>query len=124
MTTPKKRVSNEQILAALNELPNAIATAIAGAGQSAAATLSPSPNSTPTKDQQQDAVQIDAGYKEHMQSKIQAFANEHGEDCIMYARRNGRGETKIAYCLASKWTTLKDRGLIGALEHIEVDATK
>ena len=104
MTT--ERTSNKQILDAILALTEAItATKVAPVVQK---------QETPTE----STVNVDAAYLNHMTTKVADFAKAKGEDAIIYARKNGRGETKLAYCVASKWTGLKDRGLIGAVKHI------
>jgi hypothetical protein len=111
-----ERTSNKQLMDAINALPAAIAAAIAAVPATAApvvATVPEAPKQAPT-------VEVDESYKNHvLVEKVQPFANKHGETAVLYARRNGRGETKLAYCLASKWTGLKDRGLLGAIATVE-----
>lgn len=109
-----KRVSNRQILDALTDLPTQIAAAIAATQTAAPKTVAvaEATEQTPTD----KTVEVDKAYVEHMTlNKCQPFADKHGEDCVLYARKNGRNETKLAYCLASKFAGLKDRGLIGAV---------
>ena len=108
-----QRTSMKDVLAAIEGLTAAVqATLVAPVAQAPVA-IATAP--TPTGE---TSVNLDASYEAHMKAKVQDFANSKGEDCILYARKNGRGEVKLAYCLASKWTGLKDRGLIGAIAHI------
>jgi len=65
-------------------------------------------------------VKIDAAYLSHVSGgKALAYANKTGEQVVIYARRNGHGETKLAYCAASKWTGLKDKANLGAVATVE-----
>ena len=66
----------------------------------------------------EQTLNIDENYVAHMELKVQAYALDKGEDAILYARKNVRGETKLAYCLASKWAGLKDKRILGAIKHI------
>ena len=109
MTAPT-RVSNKQILDALTDLPSQIAAAMASVNV-APVTQPVAETAAPVT----DTIKVDAAYQQHMLDKIQPFADKHGEDVVLYARRNGRGETKLAYALKSKFTVLKDRGLLGAI---------
>jgi len=104
-----QRTSNKDVLAAIEALTAAIqATVVAPAAIAA----TPAPNSG------EATVNVDAAYLAHMKVKVQDFANSKGEDAILYARKNGRGETKLAYCLASAWANKRDRGIVGPVAHI------
>ena len=109
--TAATRVSNKQILDALNDLPSQIAAALATVSVQAAPVAQSTTVAAPTT----DTIKVDAAYKQHMLEKIQPFADKHGEDVVLYARRNVRGETKLAYAVKSKFTVLKDRGFLGAI---------
>lgn len=110
-----ERTSNKQLLTAIEAIPAAIAAAIA-----ATQVATPVAIATPdTAEQQADTVKVDAAYKQHMVAKVQSFADSKGESTVLYARKNGHGEVKLAYCLASKFAGLKDRGLIGAVEVVD-----
>ena len=113
MTT--KRVSNEQLLAALTDLPAAIAAAMQATTVAAPVATNVAPEPTGETN-----IQVDAQYLNHMVEKVTTWAKDKGEDCILYARENVRGETKLAYCLASKWTGLKDKRMLGAVKHISI----
>jgi hypothetical protein len=105
-----QRTSMKDVMEAIQGLTAAVqATLVAPVAAPVATTPAPTGETS---------VPLDASYEAHMKAKVQDFANSKGEDCILYARKNGRGEVKLAYCLASKWTGLKDRGLIGAVAHI------
>ena len=68
-------------------------------------------------------IKLDKAYAEHMKiAKVQPYADKHGEDTVLYARKNARGEVKLAYCLATKFATIKDRGLLGAIEIVSPSA--
>lgn len=103
-----ERTSNKQILEAINALTAAITANVAAPVAAVAAPTAPSG---------EQEVSVDKAYAEHMVlTKCQPFADKNAEDVVLYARKNGRGETKLAYCLASKFATIKDRGLLGAIE--------
>ena len=108
-----ERTSNKQLLDAIEGLPAAIATAIAGG--SATPSVAPVATAPSTPPSGGEDIKMDKAYRAHMDLKVQAFATDKGEQTVMYIRKNVRGEHKIAYCLASKWTGLKDRGLVGAV---------
>ena len=115
------RTSNKQILTAIEEQTAAItalASAIAGNHTSApeAPVVTPEPVVTePEATDKPTKVRVSPEYLSHMKVKGQDHANNKGEDVILYGRVNLNGETKLAYCLASRWTKLRDRGLIGAV---------
>ena len=119
------RTSNKQILTAIEDQTAAItqlAAAIAGAmpTHSKHTTVADTPVVTPKPEVETEAdkptkVRVSPEYLSHMKVKGQDHANNKGEDVILYGRVNLNGETKLAYCLASRWTKLRDRGLIGAV---------
>jgi hypothetical protein len=106
-----QRASNKDILDAIQALTAAITAQV----------VAPAPVTQPVAEAPAvgqfttDTVKVDAAYKQHMMAKIQPFADKHGEDVVLYARRNNRGETKLAYAVKSKFSVLKDRGLLGAV---------
>lgn len=105
------RVSNKQVLEAIQQL-----TAVIAGNMTPQANQAPVVNTTP--ETSEPNIQVDKGYLAHMTTKVAEYAADKGEDAILYARKNLRGETKLAYCTASKWTELKDRRVIGAIKHI------
>ena len=107
------RTSNKDVLDAIERLTQVIQSSMASNQAQVPAT--PSANSTPSNGE----LDIDGHYLTHMRSKVAGFAKEKGEDCVLYLRRNQAGEKKLAFCVASKWSNLKDRGLIGAIEIVE-----
>jgi len=111
----KERTSNKQLLKAIEALPAALIAAFANAQPVTQAVAI----AQPSAEQGADEVALDAKYKAHMVAKVQSFADAKGESTVLYARKNGHGETKLAYCLASKFAGLKDRGLIGAVSVID-----
>ena len=111
-----ERTSNKQLLDAIEAMPAAIAAAIATVASGA------TPVATPTTEGGTTNIGLDKKYEAHMALKVQDFANDKGESAVLYARRNGRGEVKLAYCLHSKWSNLKDRGLIGAVSTFKPEA--
>lgn len=108
-----ERTSNKQLLTAIEAIPAAIAAALANV-QAAPVVIA-----QPKAEQGASEVPLDAKYKAHMVGKVQSFADAKGESTVLYARKNGHGEVKLAYCLASKFAGLKDRGLIGAVEIVD-----
>jgi len=101
------RTSNKDVLDAIVALTAAITSNVVAA---------PAPIVTPAEPEA-ETVKVDKAYAEHMAlNKCQPFADKHGEDVVLYARHNKANETKLAYCLASKFAGLKDRGLIGAVQ--------
>jgi hypothetical protein len=58
-------------------------------------------------------IEIPESYRTYVSAKAQAHANAKGGAVIMYARRNLANQVKLAYCMADRFPTLKDRGLIG-----------
>ena len=114
------RTSNKQILEAINEQTAAImALASALSGGTKAEPVADTPVVTVeepevTRDVP-SKVRVPADYMRHMRIKAQDHANAKGEDVVLYARVNLAGEQKLAYCLKSRWTSLRDKGLIGAV---------
>ena len=115
-----QRTSNKDILAAIEAQTNAISGLVQALTQTQ--TQAPAVEAAPVPEREPQSpsnVQVDAGYKAHVMAKAQALSNKDNEDRILYVRKNMRGETKLAYVLASKWSSLRDNGLIGAIEHIK-----
>ena len=107
------RVSNEQILTALTDLPGAIAKAMAGN-----VAASPKENEVKGSGDDPETVNVDGAYLSHVTSKLQSRANSDGNTYVLYARKNVAGQTKLAYCLGSKWTALTDKRIIGAVKTV------
>jgi len=131
MTAPT-RTSNKQILDAINSLTAAITATLVAPKEAPELPVLTQPAqvaiATPAIEivEQQakpvveaGPVKLDKSYVSHMANgKCQDFANKHGQQVVLYARHNNRGENKLAYCLATKFANLKDRGLIGAVQVI------
>lgn len=122
MTAPT-RTSNKQILDAILDLTVAIKGMAAPAAAPVAtpvAIATPIEVAAATQPKVETPVKIDAAYLSHVSGgKALAYANKTGEQVVIYARRNGHGETKLAYCAASKWTGLKDKANLGAVATVE-----
>jgi len=122
MTAPT-RTSNKQILDAILDLTVAIKGMAAPAVAPVAtpvAIATPIEVAAATAPKAETPVKIDAAYLSHVSGgKALAYANKTGEQVVIYARRNGHGETKLAYCAASKWTGLKDKANLGAVATVE-----
>lgn len=98
------RVSNKQLLEAINNLTAAIA---------AQNTAQPAPAVTAPTESTEGGIAVDKAYFQHVATgKALDFANKHGEQVAIYPRVNRRGETKLAYCLVSALAGLKDRGAV------------
>lgn len=114
------RTSNKQILEAIEAQTSAI-TALAAAISGTQVRPTPETGSrieTVEPEVTRDVpskVRVPADYMRHMRIKAQDHANAKGEDVVLYARVNLAGEQKLAYCLKSRWTSLRDKGLIGAI---------
>jgi hypothetical protein len=125
-----QRASNKDILDAINALTQAItATHVAPKQAPAPVVAAPAavlpmsqerskPAPVVVEQAQDTSVQVPESYLTLMTGKVEQACKDDGKDRIMYARHNLRGETKLAYCLAERWSTLKDKGMIGALKHI------
>jgi len=59
------------------------------------------------------AIEVPEGYLAKMTEKASAHATTKGSEVVLYARKNQRGETKLAYALRERFDALNDRGLIG-----------
>ena len=107
MKNTTKRVSNEQILQAILGLTEAIKAQVAA----------PAPVvETPEVSQESTQIpKVDEDYLANRKVAAQAHANKVGGTVVLYARRNLRGETKLAFAQEGRFTTLRDKGLIGAV---------
>ena len=113
------RTSNKDILDAILGLTAAITQSNT---QAHAPVQVAAPVETPAATQEPestDSIKLPASYREHVMAKVQSKVNSDGTDRILYARRNLQGEVKLAYCVADRWTSLKDKGLIGAIAHVK-----
>ncbi len=116
------RTSNKQILEAVTETNAAINALVAALTQnvSTPAPADNAPTLTPVANERpEQTIRVPASYKAHMESKVATVAHDKGEDMMLYARHNLAGETKLAYCTLARWSTLKDRGLIGPIQIIK-----
>ena len=116
------RTSNKDILNAIEGQTAAItalAAAISGSVIPAKASVPVVETAAPAKAGTSGKPQVDEPYLNHMVAKVTEKCAEDGESRVLYARRNGHGETKLAYCLLSRWASLRDGGLIGAVKQID-----
>ena len=119
-----QRTSNKDILEAIASQTtaiNALVSAISGTVATPAQTQAPAPvNETAASPD----IQVKKSYSNHMVAKVTDKVNEDGASRALYARRNGNGETKLAYCLLSRLDDVKvrDRGYLGTLQIIEPSA--
>ncbi len=111
------RTSNKQILDAIERLTDTIANAMVPQPQNQ---VSATPNEAPpmVEPNTTSEITVDKSYLSHVEDKVATKCNDDGETRVLYARRNQRGETKLAYCLASRFPALKDRGMIGAIKTV------
>ena len=103
------RVSNKQILDAILGLTEAIKAQVPA---QAPATPVVATEKQPTAESTTE-IEVGADYLANRKVAAQEHATAKGCEVVLYARRNLKGETKLAYALASRYDTLKDRGLIG-----------
>jgi hypothetical protein len=115
-----QRTSQKDVLNAINDLTSVITQLVSNVAQAPvtppvmAAPVEAAPVSTG-----ESTVQIAPGYLQRMTAKVEGLTKVDGETRVLYTRRNLAGETKLAYCLGSRWSTLKDKGLIGAIKIIK-----
>lgn len=111
-----QRTSMKDVLAAINaqnETLTALVSAIAGT-QAQAST----PVITPTPKAQAETREIDVpqSYFDTMDRKVSKLVSDDGQERVLYARQNQRGETKLAYCLKARYDAgLKDKGFLGVV---------
>lgn len=116
------RTSNKDILAAIEAQTDAITKlvgAISGSVTPREERKAEAPKVAETDTAKPADVKVPASYLEHQKVKAQEHANNKGERVILYGRVNLSGETKLAYCLASRWSSLRDNGLIGAVDSFD-----
>lgn len=113
-----QRTSNKDIAEKLDTL---IGLLVAQAQDAAPQVQEPAPvitpvitAPTPTK-AEPETPRIEKKYMAHMEAKVAGLVAADGQPRVLYARRNGHGEHKLAYCLHSRWANLKDNGFLGAL---------
>jgi len=116
------RTSNKDILEAIlaqNEAINTLASAIAGNHATApAVTPEPVVTTEPERDIP-STLKVKPDYLSNRKVAAQDHANAKGENVVLYGRVNGKGEHKLAYCLKSRFASLRDKGLIGPVEEFE-----
>jgi hypothetical protein len=102
------RTSNKDVLAAIERQTQSIDALVTAMTAQAIA-----PVAAPVTESDAPKVEVAEGYLAKMTDKASAHATAKGSEVVLYARRNGRGETKLAYALRERYDTLTDRGLIG-----------
>lgn len=98
-----------------------VMTAIEGQSQSidalvtalTAGAIAPAVAAPVTEGDDTPKVEVAEGYLAKMTEKASAHATTKGSEVVLYARKNQRGETKLAYALRERYDALNDRGLIG-----------
>lgn len=99
---------------------NALVGALAGQAQApVAGTIDTTPVTDPTPAPVTDAPRFEAGYMAHMKAKVAELVKGDGQARVLYARRNLKGENKLAFCLKARWAGLRDNGKLGAIEVYE-----
>ena len=106
------RVSNKQILDAILGLTEAIKATHVAPAPVAAPVITAEPQAVPAN----QTLKVSKDYLGNRKVAAQAHANKTGGTVVLYARRNLRGETKLAFAQEDRYSTLKDRGLIGPVE--------
>jgi hypothetical protein len=105
-----KRTSLKDVLAAIEQQGqsiDALVTALTkDAIAPAAAIAAPVIGETPK-------VEVAEGYMAKMTEKAANHATTKGSEVVLYARKNQRGETKLAYALRDRFDSLNDKGMIG-----------
>ena len=113
------RTSNKDILAAIEAQTNAINALVGAISGTRTEPVAATPKVVETDTAKPADVKVPASYLEHQKVKAQEHANNKGERVILYGRVNLAGEQKLAYCLASRWTSLRDNGFIGAIAQFD-----
>ena len=116
-----KRTSMKDVAAKLDTLIDLMTSQ---ASQAEIAAPSEAPDSPTTEGQlasqvsdSDGTVKVDEKYLAHMTPKAAEHATTKGEEVVLYARRNGRGETKLAYALRSRYDDVvaKQPSCLGAV---------
>lgn len=113
------RVSQKQVLDAILAMPAQIAAAMAAnATPTGSIPVLPVDEAIQTPTPTPEKVSVDAAYLSHVSAKLQERANADGNTYVLYARHNKANETKLAYCIADKFSALTDRRIIGAVKTV------
>ena len=116
------RTSNKDILEAIEAQTAAISnlvTAISGTVAAKPAADTPVDTGAVVEENKPSTLRVKPEYMTHMRAKAQDHANTKGETVILYGRVNLAGEHKLAYCLGTRWPSLRDKGLIGAVAQFD-----
>ncbi len=94
-----ERVSNKQVLEALNSGFDRLITAMT------ASAIAPAGSKTGGVDNNAEGgeIEVDEKYLAHMTLKAAEHATAKGEDVVLYARKNKAGTTKLAYALRARF---------------------
>ncbi len=107
-----ERTSNKAILDAIQSQTASIDKLVNALTSSAM----PKAVATPVGDEPDaPSLEVAEGYLAKMTEKAANHATSKGCEVVLYARKNQRGETKLAYALRERYDTLKDNGHIGAV---------
>ena len=111
-----QRTSMKDVLEAINAQNDTLTALVSAiAGNAPAQAQEPTPV-TETAAPVSELPQVDSKYMAHMDAKVAKLTATDGQARVMYLRRNGHGEVKIAYCLKDRWANLKDNGKLGAVK--------
>ena len=102
------RVTNEQIVAKLDTLIDVLTKSALEVTATAAPTEQSSVEQEPT-------IKVTENYRKVMNGKAQDHATKHGEEVVLYARRNKANEVKLAFALRPRFDTLQDARFLGVL---------
>lgn len=103
------RTSNKDILDAILGLTAAITQNHSAPVAVAAAPVA----AEPVADAPDGEIKVSKEYLANRKVAAQAHANKVSGTVVLYARRNLKGETKLAFAQQGRFDTLKDNGLIG-----------
>lgn len=116
-----ERTSNKEILNAIEGQTASIDKLVTALTAGAMGKEVPAPSSatdtivTPVTEGEDDngLIEVAEAYLAKMTEKAANHATSKGCEVVLYARKNQRGETKLAYALRERFDTLTDKGLIG-----------
>lgn len=106
------RVSQKDVLDAIENQTASIDKLVTALTAGAIAPAAPSV-AQPITEGDAPAIEVSEGYLARMTEKAANHATSKGCEVVLYARKNQRGETKLAYALRERFDTLTDKGLIG-----------
>lgn len=107
-----ERVSNKQLLEAIENIGPSIVAALAAAAPQVTPTV---PSSAKTKGQvTEGGVKVDDKYRKVMSEKAQNHADKYREEVVLYAKHNRFHEVKLAFATRSKFSP-EVNGYLGSI---------